>query len=114
MPSTSRAQKAEAKYNVVLECKAPHCSLPVSRPDLYLLPVPNYGLHTAASSGNLGLVKYALEHGQPVNSALDGILPLHAACHGGSDLIVRFLIEYGADVNAPRYVIDVDVSEPGF
>ncbi|KAI0344512.1 hypothetical protein BDW22DRAFT_1343761 [Trametopsis cervina] len=83
MPSTSRAQKAEAKYNVVLE-------------------FPNYGLHTAASSGNLGLVKYALEHGQPVNSALDGILPLHAACHGGSDLIVRFLIEYGADVNAPR------------
>ena len=64
--------------------------------------VPHYGLHAAAASGNLGLVKYALDHGQPVNSALDGLLPLHAACHGGSDLVVRLLIEHGADVNAPR------------
>ncbi|KAI0686859.1 hypothetical protein BC835DRAFT_1378339 [Cytidiella melzeri] len=83
MPPGSRAQRAEAKYNVVLD-------------------FPNYGLHAAAAAGNLGLVKYALDHGQPVNSALDGLLPLHAACHGGSDLVVRLLIEHGADVNAPR------------
>jgi ankyrin repeat protein len=61
-------------------------------------------LHSAAITGNLGLAKYALDHGQPVNSALDGVLPLHAAAFGGSDLVVRLLIEYGADVNAPRYV----------
>lgn len=66
--------------------------------------VPNYGLHLAAASGNLGLVKYALEHGQPVNSLVDGLLPLHAACYGGSDAVVRTLIEQGADVNAPRCV----------
>ena len=62
----------------------------------------NLGLHAAALSGNLGLVKYALEQGQPVNSAMEGVLPLHAACHNGFDLVVRLLIEHGADVNAPR------------
>ncbi|OJT02387.1 Ankyrin-2, partial [Trametes pubescens] len=63
---------------------------------------PNLGLHSAASSGNLGLVTYAIDHGQPVNSVLDGVLPLHVASSGGNDLIVRLLIERGADVNAPR------------
>ena len=47
-------------------------------------------------------MKYALDHGQPINSALDGALPLHAACAGGNDLVVRLLIDHGADVNAPR------------
>ncbi|TBU26451.1 ankyrin repeat-containing domain protein, partial [Dichomitus squalens] len=64
--------------------------------------VPHLGLHSAASSGNLGLVTYALDHGQPVNSVVDGVLPLHVASSGGNDLIVRLLIERGADVNAPR------------
>ncbi|KAI8975852.1 ankyrin repeat-containing domain protein, partial [Trametes punicea] len=64
--------------------------------------VPHLGLHSAASSGNLGLVTYALDHGQPVNSVIDGVLPLHVASSGGNDLIVRLLIERGADVNAPR------------
>ncbi|PWN49156.1 hypothetical protein IE53DRAFT_318142, partial [Violaceomyces palustris] len=63
---------------------------------------PNLGLHSAASSGNIGLVKYALENGQPASSNLNGILPLHAACSGGSEVSVRMLLMYGADVNAPR------------
>ncbi|KAI0256451.1 ankyrin repeat-containing domain protein, partial [Lactifluus subvellereus] len=46
--------------------------------------------------------KYALTHGQPINSVIDGVLPLHAACSGGNDIVVRLLIENGADVNAPR------------
>ncbi|KAJ2973395.1 hypothetical protein NUW54_g12071 [Trametes sanguinea] len=83
MPGVSRTQRAEAKYNVTLD-------------------YPHLGLHSAASSGNLGLVTYALDHGQPVNSVLDGVLPLHVASSGGNDLIVRLLIERGADVNAPR------------
>lgn len=49
-----------------------------------------------------GLVKYALSNGQPANSVLMGISPLHAACSNGDEAIVRMLIENGADVNAPR------------
>ncbi|KAI0282073.1 ankyrin repeat-containing domain protein, partial [Russula brevipes] len=64
--------------------------------------VPHLGLHAAAASGNIGLAKYALSHGQPINSVIDGVLPLHAACSGGNDMVVRLLIENGADVNAPR------------
>lgn len=63
---------------------------------------PNLGLHSAAASGNIGLVKFALENGQLANSNLNGILPLHAACSGGSEQAVRMLIYHGADVNAPR------------
>jgi ankyrin repeat protein len=43
-----------------------------------------------------------LNNGQPVNSVLDGVLPLHAACAGGNVQVVRLLIDHGADVNAPR------------
>ncbi|KIM76535.1 hypothetical protein PILCRDRAFT_28986, partial [Piloderma croceum F 1598] len=46
--------------------------------------------------------KYALSHGQPINSVLDGVSPLHSASSGGSDLVVKLLIEEGADVNASR------------
>ncbi|GAA5938768.1 uncharacterized protein JCM15063_004863 [Sporobolomyces koalae] len=59
-------------------------------------------LHSAAAKGNVGLVQYALAHGQPVNSVLNGVLPLHAAASSGSETVVRMLIEAGADVNSPR------------
>ncbi|KAG6844387.1 hypothetical protein H0H87_007291 [Tephrocybe sp. NHM501043] len=85
MPVAMRTtyQKAEAKYNVTTE-------------------FPSLGLHSAAATGNVGLVEYALDHGQPINSVLDGVLPLHAACAGGNVQVVKLLIEHGADVNAPR------------
>lgn len=70
---------------------------------------PHLGLHSAAVTGNIALVRYALDHGQPINSALDGVLPLHAACSGGNDFVVRLLIENGADVNAPRSVLGFHV-----
>lgn len=82
----STSSKAEAKYNVTTE-------------------FDSHGLHAAAATGNVGLVEYALSRGQPVNSVLDGVLPLHAACAGGTPLhnvVVKKLIEVGADVNAPR------------
>ncbi|EJD04913.1 uncharacterized protein FOMMEDRAFT_81181, partial [Fomitiporia mediterranea MF3/22] len=69
---------------------------------LILSTVPQYDLHFAAASGNLGLVEFALGHGQPINSVLNGVLPLHAACAGGSEVVVKYLIDEGADVNAPR------------
>ncbi|KAL1742362.1 ankyrin repeat-containing domain protein, partial [Schizophyllum fasciatum] len=59
--------------------------------------VPSLGLHAAAATGNMGLVEYALARGQPVNSVLDGVLPLHAACAGGSEPVVKLLIDHGAD-----------------
>lgn len=70
----------------------------------FLSTVPSLGLHSAAATGNVGLVEYALARGQPINSVLDGVLPLHAACAGGNDQVVKLLIDHGADVNAPRYV----------
>ncbi|KAH6914245.1 hypothetical protein BKA70DRAFT_1558232 [Coprinopsis sp. MPI-PUGE-AT-0042] len=80
---SAATNKAEAKYNVVTE-------------------FPQLGLHAAAASGNVGLVEYALKHGQPINSVLDGVLPIHAAAAGGHPQVVKKLIEHGADVNAPR------------
>lgn len=83
MLAPSRNHRTEAKYNVTTE-------------------FPYLGLHSASASGDVGLVQYALSHGQPVNSVLDGVLPLHAACAGGNDLVVQLLIKHGADVNAAR------------
>ncbi|KAF8844617.1 hypothetical protein BDN67DRAFT_962526 [Paxillus ammoniavirescens] len=83
MLAPSRNHRVEVRYNVTTD-------------------FPHLGLHSASASGDIGLVQYALSHGQPVNSVLDGVLPLHAACAGGSDLVVNFLIGHGADVNAPR------------
>ncbi|KAK7045689.1 putative ankyrin-repeat protein [Paramarasmius palmivorus] len=75
--------RSEAKYNVVTD-------------------FADYDLHSACASGNQGLVEFALARGQPINSVLDGVLPLHAACAGGHDQVVKVLIDHGADVNAPR------------
>lgn len=43
-------------------------------------------------------------HGQPVNSVLNGVLPIHIAASSGNDLVVQMLIDAGADVNAARLV----------
>ncbi|KDN52971.1 hypothetical protein K437DRAFT_133891 [Tilletiaria anomala UBC 951] len=60
------------------------------------------GMHSAAATGNVGLIKFAFDHGQSVASVLNGIVPLHAASSGGSEAAVRLLLAYGADPNAPR------------
>lgn len=106
VPLRTTHHKAEVKYNVTTECMWLSARLPCRRPHLILIvPVPSLGLHSAAATGNLGLVEYALDHGQPINSVLDGVLPLHAACAGGNVQVVRLLIDHGADVNAPRFVL---------
>ena len=66
-----------------------------------MLP-PSLGLHRAASAGNVSLVLYALDNGQPVNQILHGIAPLHVAACMGDVAITNTLISYGADVNIPK------------
>ncbi|KAJ6603145.1 hypothetical protein B0H10DRAFT_648810 [Mycena sp. CBHHK59/15] len=83
MPVPLWTSRPEARYNVTTE-------------------FPSLGLHSAAATGDVGLVEYALARGQPINSVLDGVLPLHAAAAGGNEGVVKLLIERGADVNAPR------------
>ncbi|KAG7090972.1 hypothetical protein E1B28_010039 [Marasmius oreades] len=83
MPVPLRANANHKVYNVVTD-------------------FANFDLHSAAASGNQGLVEYALSRGQPINSVIDGVLPLHAACAGGHEQVVKVLIDHGADVNAPR------------
>lgn len=100
VPMRTTFHRAEAKYNVTTECMFPF--FVVVHNFLHLSLVPSLGLHSAAATGNVGLVEYALNNGQPINSVLDGVLPLHAACAGGNVQVVKLLIDHGADVNAPR------------
>ena len=102
MPVRIHQKQAEARYNVTTACRFLTTFVSGSSLSTILSPVPHLGLHSAAANGDVGLVQYALSHGQPINSVLDGVLPLHAACSGGNDLVVKLLIEKGADVNASR------------
>lgn len=67
---------------------------------------PYLNIHSAAFTGNLGLVSYAISSGVSPSAVLDGITPLHAACAGqtnsNNEAVVNYLIVHGADVNALR------------
>lgn len=52
-----------------------------------------------ARSGNLGLVKRALERGGDVGEKLVGFSSLHYAVYYNHFPVVEYLVEYGADVN---------------
>jgi hypothetical protein len=113
MPGISRFKQvaAEAKFNVTTECA--YSKLAPLRPDSHPTPqVTNLGLHSAAASGDYGLVRYALANGQPINSVLHGVLPIHVACSGGDEQVVNLLIDNGADVNASRYVSSFSFGTP--
>ncbi|KAG0059725.1 hypothetical protein BGZ89_000166 [Linnemannia elongata] len=71
---------------------------PAKKPTL----IVNLGLHSGAASGNLGLVKFALDNGQPIDSVVNGVYAIHAACCNNNVAVVLYLIEHGADVNARR------------
>ncbi|CAO1613864.1 unnamed protein product [Sympodiomycopsis kandeliae] len=74
----------------------------LQEPHQHSTRIPNFGLHAAATSGNLPLVKYALESGQPANCVLSGVTPLHAAATTGNIAVINLLLASGADVNALR------------
>ncbi|KAI7898996.1 uncharacterized protein BX663DRAFT_522792 [Cokeromyces recurvatus] len=62
------------------------------------------GLHGAALNGNVGLVKFALDHGAPIDSVINGYMPLQLACINENHIaVVQYLIDRGADVNAQRW-----------
>ncbi|KAI8098360.1 ankyrin repeat-containing domain protein [Gilbertella persicaria] len=62
------------------------------------------GLHSAAMNGNVGLVKFALDHGAAIDSVVNGYMPLQLACINENHIaVVQYLIDRGADVNAQRW-----------
>ncbi|KAG1375354.1 hypothetical protein G6F61_008546 [Rhizopus arrhizus] len=61
-------------------------------------------LQWAALTGNVGLIKFALDHGAPINCTMNGFLPLQLACVNDSNIIaVQYLIDRGANVNLQQY-----------
>lgn len=83
------------------------------------------GLHWAATTGNVGkihnlecstcppllnlnffvgLIKFALDHGVPIDSVVNGFVPLQLACINDNNIAaVQYLIDRGADVNIQKY-----------
>ncbi|KAL0079596.1 hypothetical protein F4703DRAFT_1875513 [Phycomyces blakesleeanus] len=62
------------------------------------------GLHWAATTGNVGLIKFALDHGVDVNSVANGYTPLQLACTSDLNIAsVQYLIDRGAEVNSQRW-----------
>jgi hypothetical protein len=54
----------------------------------------------------LGLVKFALDHGAPIDSVVNGFMPLQMACISDNNIaVVQYLIDRGADVNLQRYCL---------
>ncbi|CAO0802538.1 unnamed protein product [Mucor circinelloides] len=76
------------------------------------------GLHWAATTGNVGLIKFALDHGVPIDSVVNGFVPLQLACISDNNIAaVQYLIDRGADVNiqkwSKKHSIDKTQAVPG-
>ncbi|KAG2237903.1 hypothetical protein INT48_002208 [Thamnidium elegans] len=62
------------------------------------------GLHWASITGNVGLVKFALDHGVPIDSVVNGFVPLQVACINDNNIaVVQYLIDRGASVNMQKW-----------
>lgn len=54
----------------------------------------------------IGLIKFALDHGVPIDSTVNGFVPLQLACISDNNVAaVQYLIDRGADVNLQMYDI---------
>ena len=73
------------------------------------------GLHLAAASGYLDVVKVLLNHKCTVDLRdHEGITPLYLATYYGNYEIMRMLVAACADVNAVTKVILVSILSPKF
>ena len=72
-------------------------------PKAILVCIPQNYSYAQSFTPHAALVHYALGQGQPVNSVLEGLLPLHlhAADSNGSEPVVSRLLDAGGDVDAP-------------
>ncbi|CAO3640895.1 unnamed protein product [Mucor hiemalis] len=62
------------------------------------------GLHWAATTGNVGLIKFALDRGVLIDSAVNGFVPLQLACISDNNIAaVQYLIDRGGDVNTQKW-----------
>ena len=60
-------------------------------------------MNVELDQSNLGLVKFALDHGAPIDAVVNGYMPLQLACINENHIaVVQYLIDRGADVNAQR------------
>ena len=57
-------------------------------PKAILVCIPQNYSYAQPFTPHAALVHYALGQGQPVNSVLEGLLPLHAAASNGSEPVV--------------------------
>ncbi|KAI8357898.1 hypothetical protein EDC96DRAFT_514815 [Choanephora cucurbitarum] len=61
-------------------------------------------LHWACITGNVGLVKFALDQGVPVDCTVNGFVPLQLSCISDNNIAVtQYLIDRGADVNIQKW-----------
>lgn len=63
------------------------------------IPQNDWGLHRAATKGDIEMIEFALQNGQSPNHIKDGISPLHSAAWSGNEACAKLLLAHGADVN---------------
>lgn len=64
------------------------------------ISVPDLGLHQAVAAADIGSIYYALMGGQPVDSKIRGLQPIHIAATQDDPTVIEILLQNGADINA--------------
>ncbi|KAJ2339326.1 hypothetical protein GGH92_006773 [Coemansia sp. RSA 2673] len=77
-----------------------HMSHTLALESLLVSTGPDFGLHHAVAAGDVGSIYYALMGGQPVDSVLHGLQPIHIAASQDDPAVVEMLLQSGADINA--------------
>jgi hypothetical protein len=59
-------------------------------------------MHSAVISGNIGMIRFALDNGQSIHSSINGLQAIHVAAGFGQLAIIKYLVSRGANVNCRR------------